>query len=51
MDEPADDPQCPPPSSEASADVSRSDAELERQVQLGLEILERYRKTFEALAK
>ncbi|WP_419319779.1 hypothetical protein ACN2C7_03125 [Caulobacter sp. ErkDOM-E] len=51
MDEPAERPTGPPPSPEAKADVSRSDAELERGFTRGLEILERYRKTFEALAK
>ncbi|WP_425994538.1 hypothetical protein [Caulobacter sp. DWR1-3-2b1] len=51
MDDATDDPTCPPPRPEVSADVRRSDAELERRYKLGLEILDRYRKTFEALAK
>lgn len=51
MDEPEDKPTSALPSPEANTDVSPCDAELERQFKLGLEILERYRETFEALAK
>jgi hypothetical protein len=51
MDEPKDEPISALPSPGANTDVSPRDAELERQIKLGLEILERYRETFEALAK
>jgi hypothetical protein len=51
MDEPEDKSTSALPSPEANTHVSPRDAELERQVKLGLEILERYRETFEALAK
>ncbi|USQ96430.1 hypothetical protein [Caulobacter sp. RL271] len=51
MDESERQPSSAPQSPDFNVDADRRDAELERQVRLGLEILERYRETFEALAK
>jgi|EndMetStandDraft_5_1072996.scaffolds.fasta_scaffold1008373_1 hypothetical protein len=51
MDEPEDEPIRARTSQVDSAVAAGQDAEFERQLKLGLEILEQYRGVFEALAK
>ncbi|WP_164512747.1 hypothetical protein [Caulobacter vibrioides] len=51
MDESERQPSSAPQRPDCNVDADRRDAELDRQVKLGLEILERYRETFKALAE